>query len=183
MDLIDKLLRLDPEVDITSDIQRHCFIPFDQRWDGEGRMPHDRGIPIIREIHPRRWAEVMIPLDARSRYRTAYAPGLAEPELMTAIAVLDKLPPPAQDLAREAALAHFSVAGGTLALPRRGGSRQVNIRLGEREFEELQAAADIAGTSHTTLARWFLASGTKKVLTDHAAAYSAVRGAAREATS
>jgi hypothetical protein len=164
----------DPARDIPDSTQRHCFVPYEQRWDGEGPIPKTGGgVPSLRDIHPRRWEEVMIPLNADRRLRTAYGQGLAQIELMAATALLEILPPPAQEIAREAARAHFDAP---VPRPRRPDSRQVNIRLRDAEYEELQTAAAIAGTTPTTLARWFLSSGSRQVIADHAEVYSRTRG-------
>ena len=162
------------------------WVPHEKRWDGEGPLPREPvlfhgWLPKLAAIHPRRWGEAMAPYDQRDRQRIAWGQSLTSTELRVAQAVLDALPPPAQALARVALQAPTLESAPEVSAPvrppakgRRAG-RQVNVRLGLEEYDDLAAAAKIAGTSPTTLARWLLLAGTRRVLEDHAAAYSTVR--------
>jgi hypothetical protein len=175
---LDPLLQLDASQ--ITEYERRSFIPLDRRWNGDGPAPEIRilggaTIPVLREIHPRHWEALLTPLRRDLRRRAVYLHPMSHIEAQAALALLDWLLDPPQDLARKA------IAERVGALPEAGpvhrpAGRQVNVRVSAREYEDLQAAAEIAGTTPTTLARWFLLSGTRRVLADHAATYGDTRG-------
>ena len=162
------------------------FVPFEDRWDGDGPMPMARDLwrgllPDLVQMHPRRWAEAMTPYSAADRVAIAQCQGMTGQEAMVAEAIRRRLPRPAQTIAREAVRARSVPEAPELAAPRRAPAekrrpcRQVNVRVSLEEYEEIVVAADIAGTTPTTLARWLLLAGTRRVVRDHAAAYAEAR--------
>jgi hypothetical protein len=155
------------------------WVPYERRWDGEGEMPRRSvfagpSYPCLAEIHPRRWAEVLSPLDAQLRQIAAHGQGMHVEEMGAARALVAELPPPAQTIAREAARTARLGPAPDAPVPRTS-TRQVNVRLGAAEYADLMTAAEMAGTSPTTLARWFILGGARRAITDHAAAYSSAR--------
>jgi hypothetical protein len=168
------------------DLMAFGWVPYEKRWDGEGRMPtinvlFEGDVPRLSHIHPRRWGAVIAPYDEQRRWRLADSQGLTIKELAVANAVVAALPPPAQAIARAAVRSPTLQPAPEVAAPvrarakgRRPG-RQVNVRLDPLEYEDLLTAAEIAGTKPTTLARWLLLAGARRVLRDHAEAYSEVR--------
>jgi hypothetical protein len=165
---IEALLQIDPDADVLA-FQRAAFTPFDQRWNGDGPMPLQRLlggalVPRLPDIHPRRWQEVMWPLSSVLRSAAARQPRMTTHELEAAMALRHKLPPP-------------PAADGYRAVPvvaadrpaERLRPRQVNVRLSGDEHRQLSAAAELMGTSPTTLARMLILNGARKVLADQAA--------------
>src|SRR3954453_17464861 len=171
---IDPLAALDGMTAADVPLHAYGFVEFEDRWDGEGPMPENVELggaryPKLAQIHPRQWARVLAPLSRTVRQDTAYGSGMTAPEAMAAEALVATLPPPAQELARAAA-ERPTVPPAPPARP--PTSVQVNVRLGAADHEALATAAAIVGIRPTTLARWLIVSGSRRVLRDHAEAYS-----------
>src|SRR4051812_16568368 len=79
-DRIGELLSVDP-ASLPS-----FFVPFEDRWDGDGPMP-ERSLPFMRivpdlaGIHPRRWEAVLLPLRRELRSYAVFTTSMTPPEV------------------------------------------------------------------------------------------------------
>jgi len=172
--------------DIAIDLLRQVVPEHDEEeeplWDGTGPVPMiQRGIgysvPDLTKVPPELRLAALAPFDRRRRFDAVHSPHLPIAEVMALAEQLDTLPPPAREIA-QAEIAK----GPSIPTPEARRGRQVNVRFSHGDHADLVAAAEIAGTTTTTLARMLVNNGVRRILQEQGAAYArfrATRGGSR----
>jgi hypothetical protein len=121
-------------------------------------------IPDLSRIDRERWTEVLTSLSPEVADRAVYAvPGLDQ--RLEALDLWLTLPPRPIPERRPP---RFVPPPRARRPPQR--ARQVNVRLYRRDFRTLEEAAELAGTTPTQLARWFIVSGARRMAYEERAA-------------
>jgi hypothetical protein len=146
----------------------------ERRWCGapDGPMPTrvlitGQSVPDLRLIDPSLWEEVLLPIPTPLRFKAIRHHGLGCWS-QRAFEVADSLPPTASETVRAAV-----TAGPTIPYPvatRQWPGRQVNLRVREEEYEELQTAARLLGAKPAQLVRMLVLNGARRVIAEHDAA-------------
>jgi hypothetical protein len=144
-------------------------------WDGDGPVPMiPRGVgyevPDLSRVKPERRLEALLPFDRKRRVDAVHSQHLPLEEVGRLFEQLDDLPPPPREIAKTAIEAGLAIPS---PVARRG--RQVNVRFSPDDHADLLAAADIAGTTPTTLARMLVNNGVRRILAEQGAAYAQFR--------
>jgi hypothetical protein len=149
-------------------------------WDGEGPMPTARRFasppyPRLSQIARELWADVLAPCPRARR-----SDAILDHEVIhlhdELLALVESLPPPPDEIADRA----ITSGGARIPAPEAGRApapqtRQVNVRLSRPDHQDLCVAAEIAGTTPTTLARMLILNGARRMVAEHGGAYAAAR--------
>jgi hypothetical protein len=120
-------------------------------------------VPDLAKIPRDRWAEALIPCEPDDRYAATRNFALGPKGILAARALVETLPPPPSAAARAA------VAGVPYARvgPVRPRTRQLNVRLSTRAYEDLAVAAHLLGGTPTQIARMLINAGVRRTLAEY----------------